>query len=114
MTPRRLELAHHWGQHPLWDPDAGLDVDPAQLDLPPSVVERLEAWAARWDTTFDLEDPDHPKVEGFVITELGRDGARLWRALLGLLPPQEWTVAYVHDDVIYRTVDELPVDWRVG
>ncbi len=114
MTARHIELAHHWGQHPLWDLDRGIDLDPADLPLPPSVVTRLDGWAARWDTTFDVARPDRPKVETFVLTELGRDGARLWRALLGLLPPHEWHVVYVHDDVIYRTVDDLPPDWRVG
>ena len=62
----------------------------------------------------DVEHPERPKVEAFVIEELGRDGARLWRALLGLLPPQDWEVAYLHEDVIYRTVDDLPIEWRVG
>jgi hypothetical protein len=114
MTARHLELGHHWGQHPLWDLDLGIDVDPADLPLQPSLVTRLDGWAARWDTTFDVAHPDTPKVEGFVLTELGRDGARLWRALLGLLPPQQWTVVYVHEDVIYRTVDDLPAEWRVG
>ena len=107
-------MTHRWGQHPLWDVEREVDVDPVELDLPQSLVDRLDGWAARWDTTFDVEDPSKPKVEAFVLTELGRDGARLWRALLGLLPPTEWQVAYVHDDVIYRTVEELPVDWRVG
>ena len=114
MAPRHLELAHHWGRHPLWDRDVDHDVDPSTLPLPASVVNRLASWAHRWDLTFDVEHPDRPKVEAFVLEELGRDGARLWRALLGLLPPQEWTVTYVHDDVIYRTVDDLPVEWRVG
>lgn len=114
VTPRQLELGHRWGRHPLWDLETDLDVDPEVLDLPDSVVTRLTAWASRWDLTFDVENPDEPKVEGFVLEELGRDGARLWRALLGLLPPQEWQVSYVHRDVIYRTVDDLPIEWRVG
>lgn len=114
MTARHLELAHRWGRHPLWDLDADIDVDPDGLDLPDSVVTRLEAWAARWDLTFDVENPEKPKVETFVLEELGRDGARLWRALLGLLPPQQWSVTYVHRDVIYRAVTDLPIEWRVG
>lgn len=114
MTPRHLELGHRWGRHPLRDLDADVDVDPELLDLPESVVARLAAWASRWDLTFDVERPDEPKVETFVLEELGRDGARLWRALLGLLAPQDWHVTYIHGDVIYRTVEDLPIEWRVG
>ena len=114
MAVRHIQLGRRWGGHPLWDPGWDSDVDPTLLPLPASVVTRLEAWAARWDLTFDVEHPERPKVERFVLDELGRDGARLWRALLGLLPPQEWEVVYVHDDVIYRTVDELPLEWRIG
>ena len=114
MAARHIELRHRWGCHPVWDRDNDLDLDPAGLPLPASVIDRLTAWAARWDLTFDVERPDTPKVERFVLDELGRDGARLWRALLGLLPPQDWEIAYLHDDVIYRTVDELPLEWRIG
>jgi hypothetical protein len=114
MAARHLELGHRWGCHPVWDQEQGCDLDPALLPLPASIVDRLTAWAARWDLTFDVAHPERPKVERFVLEELGRDGARLWRALLGLLPPQEFSIAYVHEDVIYRTVDELPLEWRIG
>jgi hypothetical protein len=114
MAARHIQLGHRWGCHPVWDPDRDTDVDPSLLPIPASLITRLEAWAARWDLTFDHEHPDRPKVERFVIDELGRDGARLWRALLGLLPPQEWEVTYVHEDVIYRQVSELPLGWRLG
>ena len=112
MGTREVELRHEWGHFPLWDLATGDDIDPAGLGLPPSVVERLEAWARRWESTFALDDPSHRRVEDFVIDDLGRDGARLWRALLGLLPPAEVTVTYVHEDVRYRTPQELPVEWR--
>lgn len=114
MAVRHIQLGHRWGRHPVWDVDRDTDLDPVLLALPESLQTRLDAWAARWDLTFDVEHPDRPKVERFVLDELGRDGARLWRALLGLLPPQEWEVAYVHRDVIYRTIDELPLEWRLG
>ena len=114
MAPRRVELRHQWGHHPLWDVDRDADIDPASLGLPASITERLEAWAARWDTTFDLTAPDLRTVERFVIDELGRDGARLWRALLGLLPPTDVALAFVHEQVIYREPAELPPEWRFG
>jgi hypothetical protein len=112
MAPRHLELRHRWGHHPLWDLDQDADVDPASLGLPASVVDRLGAWAARWDTTFDLTQPDHRTVEQFVVIELGRDGARLWRALLGLLPPGEVALSYHHEGVHYTDPAELPPEWR--
>jgi hypothetical protein len=114
MPARRLQLRHVWGCHPLWDVAAEHDVDPASLGLPRSVLDRLDAWAARWDTTFDPEHPDRPKVERFVVEEMGRDGARLWRALLGLLDPQDYAVAYLHEGVLYRAVTDLPPEWRFG
>lgn len=112
MARRRLELRHIWGCHPLWDPLDGHDVDPATLGLPRSLLDRLDAWAARWDTTFDLDHPGRRRVEAFVIEEMGREGARLWRALLGLLDPAAYSVTFLHEGVIYRTVEDLPPRWR--
>lgn len=114
MAQRGLELRHVWGCHPLWDVAAEHDVDPLTLRLPRSLVDRLDAWAARWDATFGMEQPDKRKVEQFVIDELGRDGARLYRALLGLLDPQRYQVAYLHEGTTYRRVEDLPPEWRFG
>ncbi|HYI60243.1 MAG TPA: hypothetical protein VEW93_00405 [Acidimicrobiales bacterium] len=114
MARRGIELRHLWGCHPLWDVGRERDVDPAALGLPRSVVDRLGAWAARWDSTFGMDQPDKRKVEQFVIDELGRDGARLWRALLGLLDPQDHEVTYLHEGVTYRRVEDLPPEWRFG
>ncbi len=111
MATRSVELRHEWGRHPLWDLDTDEDILPAALALPQSVVERLDAWARRWDSTFALDDPTHRRVEDFVIDDLGRDGSRLWRALLGLLPPSDYTVTYVHEQVRYSTPDQLPPEW---
>ena len=72
MSRRGLELSHEWGCHALRDTDTGDRVDPAALPLPGSLVERLAEWAARWDLTFDVERPDRPKVDGWVIDELGQ------------------------------------------
>jgi hypothetical protein len=114
MTARRLELRHEWGHHALWDLDRDEDIDPATLDIPASVIVRLGAFASRWDSTFDVSHPDEPRVEQFVVDELGHEGARLWRALLGLLPPADFTITYQHDGVRYREASELPVEWRFG
>jgi hypothetical protein len=112
MAPRRIELRHVWGCHPLWDVVEEHDVDPAALGLPRSVIDRLDAWAARWDTTFDLDRPERRKVEHFVIEEMGRDGARLWRALLGLLDPADHVITYLHEGTTYARVEDLPPEWR--
>ena len=114
MAQRDIQLRHVWGCHPLWDMAGEHDIDPVKLDLPRSLVERLDAWAARWDETFDLNQPGQRKVEQFVIHDLGHEGARLWRALLGLLDPQHLTITYLHEGVTYHTVEELPLDWRFG
>ncbi len=114
MGTRSVELRHQWGRQPLWDLDRDDDLDPTALGLPDSLVTRLDAWARRGDSTFDLGEPSHRRVEEFVVDDLGRDGARLWRALLGLLSPSEFTVTYQHEQVRYRTPDELPIAWRFG
>lgn len=112
MARRRLELRHVWGCHPLWDAVGEHDVDPVTLDLPRSLVDRLDAWAARWDTTFDADRPGTRRVENFVIEDMGREGARLWRALLGLLDPVAFSVTFLHEGTTYRSVEDLPIRWR--
>jgi hypothetical protein len=111
MSRRGLELSHEWGCHALRDTDTGDRVDPAVLPLPTSLVERLAEWAARWDLTFDVERPDRPKVDSWVIDELGREGGHLWKAVLTVLPPTHYEVAYVHQDTVYRMPSELPPEW---
>ena len=114
MSARRLEISHEWGDFALRDVTSGDRLDPSDLPLPGSVAERLNGWSARWDTTFDVDQPEQPKVDAWVIEELGREGAKLWRAVLSVLPGQHYTVAYRHDDTLYRTPDELPDDWRLA
>jgi hypothetical protein len=111
VSRRGLELCHEWGSHPLRDVETGDRVDPASLPLPGSVVERLAAWAARWDLTFDIERPDEPKVDQWVLEELARDGAHLWKAVMTVLPPTHYEVAYRHGDTLYRAPGELPPEW---
>lgn len=112
MSRRSVELRHEWGHHPLWDLDAHENIAPASLGLPDSVVDRLDSWARRWDSTFAIDDPSRRRVEEFVVDDLGHEGARLWRALLGLLAPSDHVITYVHEQVRYRTPDELPIEWR--
>jgi len=114
MAPRQLEISHEWGSHAIRDVTTGDRVDPATLPVPASVAERLDAWSSRWDTTFDVDDPDTPKVDRWVLEELAREGAKLWRALLTVLPPHDYTVSYRHDDTLYRSPDELPDPWRLA
>lgn len=114
MSRRRLELSHEWGAFALRDVDTGDRVDPADLPLPDSIRDRLNAWSARWDTTFDVGDPGKPKVDDWVLQELAQEGAKLWRATLSCLPTQAFDVSYRHDDVLYRQPDELPDRWRLA
>jgi hypothetical protein len=111
VSRRVIELSHEWGCHALRDIDTGDRIDPSSLPLPESVVERLAAWAARWDLTFDVEQPDKPKVDRWVLDELGRDGGHLWKAVLTSLPPTRYEVLYVHGDTVYRQPSELPPEW---
>lgn len=114
MSPRQLEISHEWGMFAVRDVRTGDRLDPADLPIPSSIAERLNAWSTRWDTTFDVDRPDTPKVDTWVLQELAQEGAKLWRAVLSVLPPQEFAVAYRHDDVLYRTTAELPDQWRLA
>ena len=114
MATRLLEMSHEWGAFALRDMVTGERVDPADLPMPESVRDRLNAWSARWDTTFDVANPGAPKVDHWVLEELAKEGARLWRATLGVLPPQEYQVVYIHRDVIYNTPEDLPDPWRLA
>ena len=114
VSARRLELSHEWGSFALREVDTGDRLDPADLPMPESLATRLTSWSARWDTTFDLDRPDRPKVDRWVLDELARDGARLWRAVLTVLPAQSYEVVYRHDDTLYRRVEELPDHWRLA
>ena len=110
----QLEISHEWGSFALRDVTSGDRVDPRALPLPESICQRLNQWSSRWDTTFDVNDPGAPKVEAWVVRELGLEGARLWRATLGVLPPQHYRVVYRHEDTLYRTPEELPDEWRLA
>ena len=114
MSTRRLEVSHEWGSYGVRDVESGDRLDPADLPLPESLSTRLNAWSARWDTTFDVDRPETPKVDEWVIEELACEGARLWRAMLTVLPPQHYDVSYRHDDTLYRTPSELPDAWRLA
>lgn len=112
MAGRHIELHHAPDGGPLGDLLTGAPITPEELALPSSLVGRIDAWHRRWDKSVDHVDPDVVLVERWVIDELGRDGARLWRALLGLLQPQRYTVSYRHLDVRYSVPSELPIEWR--
>ena len=114
MGVRHIEVRHEPGRRPLHDLLTGAEVDPASLALPESLVDRLDAWARRWEGAVDATDPPALVVERWVVDELGRDRARLWRAMLGLLPPHGFHLTYAHEGVRYTSVDELPVEWRFG
>jgi hypothetical protein len=111
MSRRGLEVSHEWGCDAVRDIASGDRIDPAGLPIPDSLVERLAEWAARWDLTFDVERPDEPKVDTWVIEELGKEGAHLWKAVLTVLPPTHYEVVYVHRDTVYRQPSELPHEW---
>jgi hypothetical protein len=114
MAVRHLEISHEWGSFAVRDVTTGDRIDPASLPIPESVCTRLNRWSDRWDVTFDVHDASAPKVDEWVLQELGLEGARLWRAVLGSLSPQEYDVVYRHEDTLYRAPTELPDAWRLA
>jgi hypothetical protein len=111
ISRRGLEVSHEWGCDAVRDIASGDRIDPSGLPIPDSLVDRLAEWAARWDLTFDVERPDEPKVDRWVIDELGKEGAHLWKAVLTVLPPTAYEVVYVHEDTVYRQPGDLPHEW---
>jgi hypothetical protein len=81
--------------YPLWVEKGGIDenTDPSSLPLSAGLVEALEDWAARWDATYD---PDDPLNSGFASPEEERrfreDGVRL-EARLRTELGERWTVS---------------------
>lgn len=66
-APKALRLAADYQCWPLWHdgpgPDVG-NVDPATLPLAPATVQRLLAWARRFDAQLDLRHPGMPDEGG--------------------------------------------------
>ena len=59
QRPRRvLRVMVDYSCFPLWEPGSDdYNIDPATLPISRSLVERLHAWAARFDATLDHEYP---------------------------------------------------------
>ena len=56
---RSLKLMTDYDCHPLWaQNESGTDnIAPASLPLSPGLRDALDAWAWRYDDTFDRDDP---------------------------------------------------------
>lgn len=75
---RRLRVAADYAAFPVWDVERGGMVDPSELPVPRSLLERLEAWATEYDATLS---PDDPLASGFGTPEEEREFLARGRAL---------------------------------
>lgn len=55
--PRRIRLAPEFECWPIWDPDTGETLDPADLGLPGDLADRLRRWDDAFQATYDPVDP---------------------------------------------------------
>lgn len=78
--PGRIKLMADYECFPLWDmgPSGPGNLDPRELPISRLLIERLEAWAGKYDETLDREDPSS---SGFSTRNLHRsfveEGRRL-------------------------------------
>jgi hypothetical protein len=94
---RRLRVSADYHAFPVWDVDDGGMVDASTLPIDAQLVERLQAWADRYDATLDLDDP---LASGFATPDeevaFTADGRQLARALQVALGP-DFVVSFAGD-----------------
>lgn len=94
MRPRAIRLSPDYQCFPLWEAEPGLvgDIDPADLPIDADLREALIAWADRFDSNLNWDDPGGP---GFFTdadwSAFNAEGARLVERLRTALGPG-WTV----------------------
>lgn len=84
-----LRLMADYECFPLWRPEGGGDLNPADLGLPTELTTRLLAWAEAFDSTLDVENAPAPLPMRAVFLRDGEDewasfeceGHTLWRLL---------------------------------
>ena len=84
VSMRALKLMADYQCFPLWEisPGAVGNVDPASLAISSNLIARLNEWAARFDSTLDLDDPMNSGFPSDAAErEFATDGRDLCRAL---------------------------------
>jgi hypothetical protein len=90
-VPIEIRLAPDYGCHPLfWDGrDASKvgDIDPSSVPLRPDTIERLDAWAARFDSWLDPDNPGGPPPPAEEVDAFEAEGLELWTRVREELGP---------------------------
>ena len=89
---RQFKLMADYECWPIWETSEGqyCNVDPAVLGLSERLIDRIEAWADLYDTTYNKENPAQ---SGFMSTDaqsqFEHEGLAIWWALQAALPEAE-------------------------
>jgi hypothetical protein len=82
MMLQRIKLMPDYSCYPLWDRDDGGDIEPWELPLSETTIERLLNWQDIYDRTIDWDDP---ASAGFASEKekkvFEREGISLWKQL---------------------------------
>lgn len=93
---KKIELMTDYYCHPLWEigPDSNGDLAPEMLPLQQETIQRLQKWAASFDSILNEDDPaasDFASEEDLQAFE--KEGICLWHQLRAELSP-DYEVGY--------------------
>ncbi len=97
---KQLKLMLDYDCWPLWDQDAGDNLDPETLPLSRGLKTRLQAWSEGYDALLNRDDPLNSYHTPEREQALENEGVALWQALQTELG-DTWRVSYFssHGDV---------------
>lgn len=93
---KQLKLMLDYDCWPLWDQDAGDNLDPEVLPLSDALKARLQAWSDAYNVLLNRDDPMNSYHTSEREQALEQEGVSLWRALQTELG-EAWQVFYSYD-----------------
>ena len=111
MMLQRIKLMPDYSCYPLWDRDDGGDIEPWELPLSETTIERLLNWQKIYDGIIDWDDP---ASAGFASSQeeiaFEREGISLWKQLQKELG-DEYEIVYF-SQLLQRVIN--PYKSRLG
>jgi hypothetical protein len=94
--PQKIKLMTDYYCYPLWEvgPESHGDIDPETLPLKPQTIQRLQAWADKFNSILNEEDPASSGFDSEADRQaFDREGISLWHQVISELEP-EYEVHY--------------------
>lgn len=87
-TPLIVRLSPEFGCWPLWDDEAGDNLDPADLAIPTALADRIRAWDDAFQATLDASYPPDSRFATEADETAWRiEGDAIFAALVQTLGP---------------------------